>query len=358
MDKKFGRVALFMDYENFLATLQKRVKSARNPYGTLPRIRFDLLVETITTNFGPLDRQDFIVVANFTHYDPQKGGLNQFATLIPAESFEPREVRQQEQSSPGKKHVMEHYSDVRLAFEIGWHAATRPADLYIIASGDKAFAAAGHALKAQGRRVLFLLPEPQTAAVIIKQYFDWIAFDGIQPLEPEETEGAQDLAEAPRRDEVDDLCDAISSLRQEFSTAIPATLLRAIFVPSQTEKLLQKALSQGRIDRWKDPASGQECISRREERMLGKVVPIALRPDFAERARLLCAAALVSDRGLKDASRAGWHRALKEEAGLSSTEAKKLRDALFEMGLLQDGRSQQLHLNLQIAMSFLKKFGI
>jgi len=158
---KFQRVALFMDYENFHSTLQKRTSTLRHQYGFSPHLDFRQLVDFIEAHYGPLARRDFIAVANFTHYDRQKGGLNQVATLINVDSFEPRTVRRRKQKTAGgRKYVIPNYADMRLAYEVGRHVQYSPADLYILASGDKAFVAVAQALHEAGYPLYFLLADP------------------------------------------------------------------------------------------------------------------------------------------------------------------------------------------------------
>ena len=120
------RVALFLDFENLYATLKRRTKGPEHPYGLSPKLDFERLVAYIEEHYGTLAPEDFIVVANFSHYNPQIGGLNRVATVINAQSFMHPRVRRQRQRSPGKRWVIQNYADMRLAFELGRHVSTRP----------------------------------------------------------------------------------------------------------------------------------------------------------------------------------------------------------------------------------------
>ena len=353
---KYERVALFIDYENFYNSLQKRYAAEQQRSGSAPKIDFIQLVNYISDHYGPLDKRDFLAVANFSHYDTQKGGLNQVATPIHVESFEPRQVRNEKQPSPGKKYVIKDYADMRLAFEIGQHVAGRPADLYILASGDKAFAAVGQALRKAGYPVLFLLPNPDLSALNIKEDFEWMDCMYTQTSQRKaeaEPQSASPEKQSSGSDPIDELCNLISTLRQEFSTPLPITLVKAIFGSEAGHQLIQAGQSQGRIDVW-DDSSGITCISRREERMFGRVVPMNTRPGFVARAGLLYQLTRLVETGQVQPSRAQWRRALKEHGQLNVKEAKQLLNTLFEQGILRDGQLDHPDLRLEKVIKFLQ----
>ncbi len=349
------RVALFVDYENFYTALRQEQASAARPYGATPRLDFEQLARYVTEQFGPLAREDFVVVANFAHYDPQKGGLNRLSTLVDADSFEDRHERQQTQASPGKRHVVPNYADLRLAFEIGQHAATRPAATYLIASGDGAFAAVGRALQEQGREVIFLLASPPTAALLIKNSFKWIP---VPPLMA--SAGAAPPAETappagpPPAAPVDELCATLTRLRRELTSAIPVGLVEAIFGVAAAEQLIKQAHGQGKVDTWKDP-TGILCVSLREDRLRGKIAPMPVRPALATRAALLQELAHIVAAGLSEPTEVQWRRALPRYTGLSVKAAKRLLEILLEMKILRYGEFDRLYLPLPVALDFLRR---
>lgn len=351
------RVALFVDYENLHSALQKRTASASNPYGLAPRINFGVLADNIEQRYGPLNRGDFVVVANFAHYDPQKGGLNQLARLVNVDSFENRLERRQVQASPGKRHVVGNYADMRLAFEIGQHAALNPADLYLLLTGDKAFAAVAHILLEQGHRVLFILPELDNAAMLIKDNFEWVAFADLHaapaPAGAPTEGGATAPADPPPPDEVAPLLEAVSTFRQTFSAPVPEAFVRAV-LGARADDLLNKANGRSKIDRWRD-AAGVPCVSRREERLGGKVVVLPTRPELVSRANRLWAVARIAQAGLKEASRAQWRRALSTQADLSVNQAKTVLELLFELKILREGHLHTAYLTLPQALAFMHR---
>ena len=63
-----------MDYENFFNSLKKQNKTFQNIYGFAPKLDFIHMVDYIERKIGTIAVEDFIVVANFSHYDGQKGG--------------------------------------------------------------------------------------------------------------------------------------------------------------------------------------------------------------------------------------------------------------------------------------------
>ncbi len=353
----YTRVALFLDYENFHATLQKRTRTLRHRYGYSPQVDFLQLVDFIERNYGPLARRDFIAVANFTHYNPQKGGLNKVATLIDVDSFKPRSERSREQSSGGKKYVEKNYADFRLAYEIGKHVQERRADLYIIASGDGGFAAVGRALEQDDVAVLFLLAAPELSAIIIKEGFRWFDFDRTQ-TPPEPPAAAPPVKKAPSpprektKDEMQDLQETLSALRRALSTGVPLDLLKALLPAERSEALIRKAESQGLIDRWEAPESGVVCVSLRSERLFGKVQPIPTRPEVAGGARQLYLLAQIAA-DLPETTRAAWRRALKDRLGLSNRQVKALLQNLFAIGILRPADLRSPRITLETALEFL-----
>lgn len=349
--QRFRRVALFLDYENLILGLKKRSGSSSGPYGVEPRIDFPALVQFICEHFGPLAREDFIAVANFSHFDAQKGGLNQAATLVPVDSFDARKTRQIEQSSPGKKYVVQNFADMRLAFELGKHAAETNADLYILVTGDKAFAAPAQALLQAQRRVLFLPPVIETAAILIKDNFPCLDFMATQPDFSALEQPDESSTNVPG-DEVEIFCRAVSSLRQEFCTAIPRCLLEAVFGVNETAQLFNKAHGLGKMDEWNDP-NGIVCFSLREERLSGKIQPHPVRVDFAHTAKILYHTSQISITAPPNADISFWNHALKNQAALSVSQAKAAVQRLLQVDILRHGRLQKADISLEKAVRFL-----
>lgn len=350
------RVALFVDYENLHSALQKGASTSANPFGAAPRINFGALADAIEQRYGALNRGDFVVAANFTHYDQQKGGLNQLARLVNVDSFENRLARRQTQSTPGKKHVVKNFADMRLAFEIGQHAALDPADLYLLLTGDKAFAAVAHILLEQGHRVLFILPDLDNAALLIKENFEWVAFADLHPAETRSAPSpvtAPPEPNAPAPDELAGLMEAISAFRQTFSAPVPEAFVRAVLGP-RADELLNKGTGRSKIDRWQD-ATGVACVSKRDERLVGKVVILPTRPELVSRANRLWAVARIAQAGLKDASRAQWRRELSAQANLSVAQAKAVLETLFELKILREGQLHTAHITLAQALEFVRR---
>ncbi len=333
------RVALFLDFENLYNALKDRARrqDPRHPYGASPFMDFGQLVTYIEENYGTLAREDFIAVANFTHYNPQKGGLNRYATVIDAQSFLGPQVRRQRQRTRGKKWVIRNFADMRLAFEVGRHVATRPADLYMLGSGDEAFTAIGRTLREMGLPVVFLVADPEAPSTDanIRTEFDLLDFLVTQHEPPPRPEPPSTAAEEPP-DAVAQFCATLSELRRQLSTGIPVRLMEALYGPQRAGELIRKAQGSGRVDLWEGP-TGIPCLSLQEERVLGKVQKMATRPGVARAAAVLGAVVEIAAQAPRDADRAFWRRALRQRLGVSSKAAKGLLERLLSLGVLRDG---------------------
>ncbi len=335
------RVALFLDFENFYTALKRRTVGRKGgPFGTSPRLNFEQLVAYIKSNYGDLAREDFIVAANFTHYNPQIGGLNKVATLIDAQSFQNREARQRQFGrGKGKKFVIKNYADMRLAFEIGRHVATRPADIYMLGSGDEAFTAIGRTLRDElGFHVVFLVADYHSPSTDhnIKAEFDLLDFSATQH-EPEPKPKPQAAALQKETDPVEALAALVGTLRREFSTAIPVALVEALLGPETAQEAIRRAQGAGKIDLWESPA-GVPCISLQTERLFGKVQVMESRPELVSTAKVLAALHRIARHAPPTADRPYWRRALREALGLSNKQAKALLQSLLALGVLEDGR--------------------
>jgi len=354
------RVALFLDFENFYTTLKRRTVGRRGPFGASPHLDFEQLVAYIEENYGELAPQDFIVVANFTHYNPQIGGLNRVATVIDAQSFQSRQARQHRFGhGKGKKFVIRNYADMRLAFEVGRHVATRPADIYMLGSGDEAFTAIGRTLREMGFPVVFLVADPDSPSVDfnIRAEFDLLDF-AVTQREPEpEPEPAPD--ESASLEQGETLVTLLGDLRRELSTAIPVALLEAILGPAEAQEALRKAQGRGQIDLWESP-SGVPCVSLQSERLFGKVQVMESRADVVAAARLLAAVHRIAQDAPPQADRPYWRRALRQTLGLSNRQAKQLLQLLLQVGVLADGRMTRPRVTMEALRALLSQadFGV
>lgn len=348
---EYRRVALFLDYENFHTSLQKAAVTKDNPYGFPPSLDFKQLTVYIHDTFGPIHPNDFIVVANFSHYDSQKGGLNKVATLIHVESFEARSVRSEIQPTPGKKYVIKDYADARLAFEIGRHSAINPAGLYIIGSQDKSMAAVGRALIQKEIPILFMFTNPNKAARVLTEEFDWFNFCASQKP-PQHNEESIPMLKKRSKDPAETLSMIISKLRHELQSPIPTMLIEAMFGEKRGNQLLERAISQARIDVW-DNSDGVRCISLREERLHDVIVQQPVRQQVVQNAQQLREVARLSAAGLTDPSSANWRRQLKSSLGLSSNESKELFIKLQKSGILTLGELDHVKINPNTILKFM-----
>jgi hypothetical protein len=346
------QAAVYMDYENFFYALQKRYAVVKSQTGFLPKMDFSQMVEYINEHIGFLQRGDFLAVGDFDKFDAQKTGINKLATLV---NFEPGKdlKRSIDVTGDEKRGSTKNLNDMRLAFEVGYHTALHPVDVYILATNDKAFTPVAQALQKHGRQVIFILPDPDKAPGSIKDNFECLDFEMTQKRGDKgdnlSIETATKLADS---DPVEPLCQALSSIRREFTTAVPVTMIKAIFGSVISERLLIKGQGQGRIDFWDDPA-GIKCVSRSEERVVGKVIVMVCRPDFARACDLLYQIVLIAESG-KYPTPSEWRRALQEQANLSSKEAKELFTSLIDVDILRHGDLGKARLNLTKATRFLQ----
>ena len=236
------RAALFIDFENLYQTLKDLSRQGRGDFGESPKIDFEYLAAQIQDQYGALEQDDFIVAGNFSHYNQQLGGLNRVATIVNTDSFLPRPVRKQDQKTPGKRYVIRNYADMVLAFEVGRHLETHPADIYIFVAGDAAFSAVGRMVQEKyGKPVEFILPNFRRGRVL-KALFTCHSFSDFQPtITPQMPEAAM----APAEEEetltpTDEIVEWVRMLRRELSTAIPAGLVQALLRPSRAQPLLDR----------------------------------------------------------------------------------------------------------------------
>jgi hypothetical protein len=352
------RAAVFLDFENLYSTLKNGLEQGRGDYGQSPSIDFGHFVEHINEKYGQLDNSDFIVAANFSHYNQQLGGLNRLAKVVGVDSFEPRQARNLAQSSPGKKHVIENYSDMALAFLAGAHVARTPADAYFFVTGDKAFAAVATMIQdVYQKQVAFIFPNPASAGMALVEGFTWYDFKDTQPsltIGTNETEIGGMQTEPKPVDPFLELRGHISNLRREFCSAIPISLVKALMVTENPQKLIDQARTNGVLDIWQTP-DGVTCVSLQEERMVGKVVPIDLRPYLDVLGLLLLNIKEIGGEQQKVLSRADWRTKIRENSQFSNSEAKKLVDLLFSTAILRDGSTNKPALKPERAFTFINQ---
>ena len=297
---KYGQpeIALFVDLENLISAIKHQSQKGIGDFGTQASIDFEALTQYIEKQFGSINKEDFFVIANFAHYNQQLGGLNRMATLINMDSFEAREVRNKHQHSPGKRYVIQNYSDMAIAFQAGIHLANAPADIYIFVTGDAAFAAVASLIqKGYKRQVHFFLPDENKAAAILKERFLCIPFSETQPervhlksVSRKKDEPSINMPETPSKQNSRAIQDAVAQLRIEFRTAIPTKLIRSLIGPKTAQKQLDRARTEEVIDLWiKENEKGDrnEFISLQKERLYGKVIEMDTRTGLLQASNIL-----------------------------------------------------------------------
>lgn len=349
-----NRTALFIDFENLYTTLKNLQKQGIGDFGASPSIDFAALVEYVNRHIGTLIKVDTFAAANFSHYNQQLGGLNRLANIIHVDSFESTYTQSASRANAGKKFVMHNYSDMALAYHAGLHAGNRPADVYIFVTGDGAFAAVADCLKASGRLVNFILPDPQNAHHALKERYLCIPFQETQPRLPdpvfpdEITEEKEQSSIKPYQNAVA----MIAEFRREFSTAIPASLIKAAIGPSSADRILNHARTEEEIDLWESNA-GVACVSLRKERLHGTLIKMESRSGFVAAAGVIFIVANLAESTNPPADRATWRKHLKESLEISASEAKLWLNILLDTGILQDSRMKHPDLGKERLKSFL-----
>lgn len=355
--RKMLRVAIFMDYENFFNSLKKLNQTLKNVYGYAPKMDFQAFVDAVEREYGVVQPEDFIVVANFTHYDGQKGGLNQVATLIDVDSFEDRATRSELQNSPGKKYVIDNYADARLAYEMGIHFASRPADIYIIASGDKFFMAPAEALQASGANVYFLVTDSAKTAISIKRQFHTILFSDMQPdlkmnkPKPEIKETV--VEQSAEEDTVEHYCVILTKLRRDLHSGIPSTLILSFFEAERAKKLMNKAQGEGKVDFWESDI-GVQCVSLQEERLFNTVQKMGIREGLSEKSELLYLLRIAEAQNEKMETLADWRKGLLQLTDYSSREVKKWLQRLQDAGILLHYDYKKVDMSYEKVIKFIE----
>lgn len=347
------RAALFIDFENLYTTLKNLQKQGIDDFGASPAIDFASLVEYVNQHIGGLEMEDTYAAANFSHYNQQLGGLNRLARIIHVDSFEPAPPQTNSKSKAGKKYVVHNYSDMSLAFHAGLHAAKNPASIYVFVTGDGAFAAVANCLQTSGRMVNFILPDPASAHHILLERYLCIPFQDTQPQVPQTEnitppEPDQNTPRKPYQRAVE----MISDFRRQFSTAIPADLVKAAIGPASADRILNHARSEEAIDLWQSEA-GVACVSLTKERLFGKIQLMEPRPAFARAAGVLYALASLAEAASPPPSRSEWRKALKDRLKISVSEAKQWLNLLLETGILQDSRIKHPDLSTSKLKEFL-----
>ncbi|MCD4753503.1 MAG: NYN domain-containing protein [Anaerolineaceae bacterium] len=355
--KQSTRAAIFMDYENFFNSLKKQNKTFQNVYGFAPKLDFIHMVDYIEREIGQIAVEDFIVVANFSHYDGQKGGLNKVSTQIHVDSFEDRITRKEKQRSPGKKYVIDNFADARLAYEIGYHAAKNSADIYIIASGDKFFLAPARALRSIGVEVYFLVSDVAKTAIMIKQEFPTILFTDTQPNPKKQKENSQEngdkgdlrMEETP----VEEFCNLLSNLRQGLRSGIPSTLILSFYPFDNAKRLLNKARGEGIVDVWESEI-GVQCVSLQNERLYNTVQKVGIREGLCEKSEILYMLRIAQFQNQKIETLADWRKALMQLTDYSNREIKRWLQKIQKAGILHQYDLHSIDFSYENVMQFIE----
>ncbi len=349
-----SRVALFLDFENLYQTLNALAQQDSTALEIAPRIDFEYLVAYIHQRYGLLEPEDFIIAANFAQYNMQLGGLNRLATSIDLENVLPRSLRKEQQKLDGKKQTVHHYAGMALAYAAGQHIETRSADIYLFITGDGSFAAAGSLIQQQGKLVEFILPDMERGSVL-KAIFTCHPFSDFQPAPGKTT--MEENAEKPAQraaGKTEEIVGWVQQLRRELHTAIPLELVLAMLDDGSQRRLLDRARSEMEIDIWENEA-GITCISLRSERLAGKVVKMDTRPAVHLAGKVLYQAVLVNTRLTHAIGRADWRKLIKDQAGLTNSEAKFWLELLFENGILKDGIYGRMQIKIADVIEFVQR---
>ena len=362
---KYGQpeIALFVDLENLISTIKHQSQKGIGDFGTQASIDFEALTQYIEKQFGSVNKENFFVIANFAHYNQQLGGLNRMATLINVDSFEAREVRSKHQHSPGKRYVIQNYSDMAIAFQAGIHLANSPADIYIFITGDAAFAAVASMIQERYKRqVHFILPDENKAAAILKRFL-CIPFSETQPeriqqrsISEKKDETSTGIPETPSKQNTRTIQDAVAQLRIEFRTAIPTMLIRSLIGPKTAQKQLDRARTEEVIDLWtkeNETGDSNEFISLQKERLYGKIIEMDTRPGLLQASNILFSIAQTAEQTQKPASRSDWRKQLKQRLNISNAESKKWLDLLLTTQVLRDERIQDPDITLDSVIPFI-----
>jgi len=350
------RCALFVDFENLYISLKRQDQDEKGSNRSTLHIDFDYLVKSIDRTYGALEPGDFFLSANLSRFGQALSGIDRYATLINLDDPGTGLTGDQKLRRTAGNFSIKNYACMTLAFEAGKHVEKNPTDFYLFVGTDASLAAIARALRDRHhRQVEFLLPAPEKATVL-KALFPCRPFMDFQPQPGKKVpseEGAA-LGVISQRDPTLRLLELLSSLRREFSTAIPVDLLKAMLGPASSQRLLDRARTESKIDLWKNDA-GIQCVSRYEERVVGKVVKMNTRPAMAQAAKILFITASASENLKLPVSRADWRKILKREGSFTNAEAKFWLEQLFEQGILKDGIRGRLKLALEDVISFVKR---
>lgn len=353
---KKPRIALFIDYENLYTTLRDTEEDT-SPYGLPPKLDIARLVKAIHASFGSLEKKDFIVAGNPSHYDFQKGGLNRFATIIEVDSFQSPSARKLEQPVDGMKYVEKNYTDMRLAMEIGIHVATNPADTYIIISGDADFVPVARVLRQQGHEVHFILPDEHKAALSIKDEFPWSDYRQLLANLPEAempVSSGNSKPEPPAsqpKDLYQVFLETVRTFRHQLSSPVPLALLYTQYPEDVLTELLTLNKRRKHLDQRK-LQGGEIVLTFRTERLRGEIPQVEVREDLLTYARVLKAVEEIA-RLEKPSTRTAWRNALRERLGLSSKQSKQILEDLQKGKILRPGKWAQPDLDMQTICRFL-----
>jgi len=347
------RVALFIDYENLVNALKGRSSSGSSETEAAPHLDVDRLFQSIRQRFGNLDPEDIVVVGDFRKHSRQSTGLSRQAHLVDVNAYETRPGRGQEASRSGAKALMRNAGNVTLAYYVGLHVGRRPADAYLLLTGDSAAAAVADELLRLGKQVTFITPG-EAPSLMLTERFNCIAFKELHPIDQrqpvEEPEAAPAEAIASPGEEIVKILSILH--RQYPGSGIPAALLRVWLGVAKAQRQLDRARNENRIDLWKDP-SAVECVSLYRMRMGGKPVIMPARPALRQAAEVLLELAKAAETSRKTWTRAGWRKVVKDAGGFSSSEAKQWLEALLGAGILRDAALGRPDFRLEKLQRFL-----
>lgn len=353
------RTALFIDYENLINTLKShhapRVQEG-SPAGVVPQLDFGRLIEEVQKRYGNLDAEDIIAVGDFHRHSRQSSRLGQIAHLVDINVYESHPARGQTTTKPGAKAFARNAGNVTLAYHVGLHVGRRPADIYLLLSGDSALATVADELLRLGKQVVFIIPEGSPSSILAER-FHCLPLAEMCPIEPPQPQVKEMADSSPGEisSPGEEIISALSALHREFpGSGIPSALLRAMLGPAQAQRLLHRARSENWIDLWKDP-SGIECASLASMRLGGRAVIMPVRPTLRLAAEVLLEVAKAAEASHKVWTRADLRKLIKASGDFSHHEAKRWLEMLLGAGILRDAALNRPDFRLEKVLSFLRK---
>jgi hypothetical protein len=347
------RTALFIDYENLLNALKLHPSSGAVESSSTLRLDVDLFFRSIHQRYGNLDPEDVVVVGDFRKHSRQSTGLSRKAHLVDINTYEARPRRSLEAQKSGIKALARNAGNVTLAYYVGLHVGRRPADVYLLLTGDSAAAAIADELLRLGKQVTFITPG-EAPSLVLTERFNCVPFAELHPFD--QVQPVEEPEEAPAKEQAspsEEIAGMLSILHRRYpGSGIPAALLRVQLGTGKAQRLLDRAKNEKLIDLWKDPA-GVECASLFRMRMGGKPVLMPVRPGLRQAAEVLLKLAKTAEGSHKTWTRAEWRKVIKEAGGFSSSEAKQWLETLLGSGILRDAALGRPDFRLEKLQRFL-----